>query len=60
MHDLLNALQTEFSKIEEDIKNELLELDNFRLNILTSIKKIPPKINVFGSIGRSGFSFKSL
>lgn len=50
MHDLLNALQTEFSKIEEDIKNELLELDNFRLNILTSIKKIPPKINVFDII----------
>ena len=50
MHDLLNALQTEFSRIEEDIKNELLELDNFRLNILTSIKKIPPKINVFDII----------
>lgn len=50
MHDLLNALQTEISKIEEDIKNELLELDNFRLNILTSIKKIPPKINVFDII----------
>ena len=50
MHDLLNALQTEFSRIEEDIKNELLELDNFRLNILTSIKKIPPKISIFDII----------
>ncbi|MBQ6027045.1 MAG: hypothetical protein IJL21_00620 [Alphaproteobacteria bacterium] len=50
MHDLPNALQTEISKTEEDIKNELLELDNFRLNILTSIKKIPPKINVFDII----------
>ena len=51
MHDLLNALQTEFSRIEEDNKNELLELNDFRLNILTSIiKKIPPKINVFDII----------
>ena len=50
MHDLLNALQTEFSRIEEDIKNELLELDDFRLNILTSIKKIPPKISIFDII----------
>ena len=51
MHDLSNASQTEISKIEEDTKNEFLELDNFRLNILTSIiKKIPPKINVFDII----------
>ena len=50
MHDLLNALQTEFSRIEEDIKNKLLELDDFRLNILTSIKKIPPKISIFDII----------
>lgn len=50
MHDLLNVLQTGISKIEEDIKNKLLELDDFRLNVLTSIKKIPPKISIFDII----------
>lgn len=50
MDKFLNNLERELSQIQQSIENELLELDDFKLNILTSIKKIPPKINIFDII----------
>lgn len=50
MDKILDGLERELSQIQQSIEKEIRGLDNFKLKILTSIKKLPAKVSIFDVI----------
>ena len=50
MDKILDGLEHELSQFQQSIEKEIRGLDNFKLKILTSIKRLPAKVNIFDVI----------
>lgn len=50
MDKILDNLEHELLQIQQSIEKEIRGLDNFKLKILTSIKKLPAKVSIFDVI----------